>query len=180
MADISLELASFVVAYIWLFVLLGVLVYVFLALAFQKIASKTNVARGWLAWIPVANFFLYSRVARMHWWPILLIVAMPFSYVGPVAGVLFFVFNLIWMWKIFVRVKMPGWWALSLIIPIFGWLLFLILLAIAAWRGEDEPRKVQKENFSLRVEPKKMEVKKVVKPQRTDRVDRLKKAFSSK
>ncbi len=42
----------------------GIPLYINWALATQAIAKKTNTPKGWLAWIPVANFALWANIAR--------------------------------------------------------------------------------------------------------------------
>jgi hypothetical protein len=52
--------------------------YVYVSLALQTIAQKTNTANGWLAWIPIANIILMMGIAEARskpsWWGILLII----------------------------------------------------------------------------------------------------------
>lgn len=53
-------------------VLFSLLIYIYLAFAFMTIAKKTNTEPAWLAWIPIANIYLMSKIAQKKWWPILL------------------------------------------------------------------------------------------------------------
>src|SRR5204863_6187716 len=46
------------------FVICGLAVYVYMALALQTIATKTATANPWLAWIPIANLILMLNVAK--------------------------------------------------------------------------------------------------------------------
>jgi len=113
-------------AMIFVAILVGVALYIYTAMAWMRIAKKTNTEPAWLAWIPIANIVLISRVARMHWWPILLLIpGMIFSIFNTiypetvvflilyvVSVLLYGVFHAIWMWKTFERVGRPGWWAI--------------------------------------------------------------------
>lgn len=114
------------------FFIVGVAVYIYMALAFMKIAKKTKTEPAWLAWIPIANLYLMSQMAEMHWWPVLLVIAGFIPVIGPLASLVLMVFGFIWLWKIFERVGKPGWWAILCLIPIVN----LVLIGIAAW-GED-------------------------------------------
>jgi uncharacterized membrane protein YhaH (DUF805 family) len=132
-----------------LFFVISLAVYVYTALAFMKLAKKTNTPNGWMAWIPIVNLFLISKMAKMHWWPILLLIIpllvgiiSPFlgETVATILGLLVFVsylvlivFAFIWQWKVFEAVGRPGWWVLLAIIPFVGTLIYLILLGVAAW-----------------------------------------------
>ena len=79
-------------------------------------------------------------VSDSHWWPWLLLpgaylIMGIFMLVNPIVGtvlgaicfIIFFIFMIVWNWKMFVKVGRAGWWAL---IPIIGGVLtFLISLA---------------------------------------------------
>jgi hypothetical protein len=104
----------------------------------MRIAKKIGTKHSWLAWIPIANFFLYSRMAGMHWWPVFLLAGMFIPNLEIPALIAFTVFLYIWFWRIFNRIGRPGWWILLSLIPIAGWLIFLILLGVAAWSDESK------------------------------------------
>lgn len=99
----------------------------------MAIARKTHFKPAWLAWIPIANLYQRSKIARMHWWPLLLLIAAMIPFIGFIASIAFVVFLVIWNWKAFERIKRPGWWALFAIVPFLGWAIYLVLLGIAAW-----------------------------------------------
>jgi len=132
-------------------------VYVYTSFALMAIAKKIKTEPAWLAWIPVANFYLISKMAKMHWWPMLLLLTIPlcllFFAISLVAGlvflvptliclVVFTVFTFIWQWKMFEAVDRPGWWILMVLIPYVGEIIYLVLLGVAAW-GEPKS-KIQK------------------------------------
>jgi uncharacterized protein DUF5684 len=57
------------------FVIVGAAVYIYMALALQTIARKTNTKNDWLAWIPIANMILLLEIARKPlWWLLLLVI----------------------------------------------------------------------------------------------------------
>ena len=50
-------------------------VYVYMALALQTIAQKTNTENGWFAWIPIANIILMLTIAKKPiWWIVLFLI----------------------------------------------------------------------------------------------------------
>ncbi len=115
--------------------MLGVLVlillglYVYFALALMTIAKKLRYKNLWLAWIPIANFFLFPILAKKHWaWGFIIFV--------PIVG---FIFYIIWSWNIYEQRKYPGWLALApilTVIPIIGILAgitHLVIFGLVAW-----------------------------------------------
>jgi hypothetical protein len=120
--------------------------YVYTSLALMRIAKKTKTEPAWLAWIPIGNSVLLSRIAAMHWWPVLLyipafvsliIAALLNHFTSPVAGMIFIVlyyliiaaftvYSTIWLWKMYEKVGRPGGWAvLPLGLGIFGMIFIL-------------------------------------------------------
>jgi Family of unknown function (DUF5684) len=93
--------------------------YVYVALALQTIAKKTSTENAWLAWIPIANFFLMADIAKKPlWWGILCLI--------PILGIVFMI--LIWMGIAEAR-KKPNWWGIMLIVPVVG----IIVPGYLAW-----------------------------------------------
>lgn len=115
------------------FGLLFLVIWIYQGFAWMKIAEKTKTSNGWLAFVPVGNMVLLANIAKMHWWPVLLLLAMIIPFLNFVAFVVLLVFMYIWMWKSFERVGRPGWWPLLGLIPAVGTIIYLILLGIAAW-----------------------------------------------
>jgi hypothetical protein len=87
--------------------LIGLGIYVYIALAVQTIAEKTNTENPWLAWIPIANFILLLNIARKPiWWIVLLLI--------PLVNIIIIV--MIWMAVAEARNK-PSWWGILMIVP---------------------------------------------------------------
>lgn len=126
-----------------LVILFAIGLYIYSAFALMAIAKKTKTEPEWLAWIPVANAVLISKIAKMHWWPILLMVP---AFIFYVIGIFFYVFgsetlgivmfsiaglamavfgvySTIWCWKMFEAVQRPGWWS---IVPIPFGIIYII------------------------------------------------------
>jgi hypothetical protein len=93
--------------------------YVYVALALQTIAQKTNTANGWLAWIPIANIILMLNIAKKPiWWIILFLI----PFVNLVMAIL------VWMGIAVARGK-PNWWGILIIVPVMN----LIVPGYLAW-----------------------------------------------
>ena|SRR5882724_7525749 len=93
--------------------------YIYLALALQTIATKTNTENPWMAWIPIVNIILILNIAKKPiWWFILFFIPL----VGLVMAIV------VWMGVAEARNK-PSWWGILLIVPIVG----LIVPGYLAW-----------------------------------------------
>jgi hypothetical protein len=122
---------------------IGIAVYLYVAFALMTLAKKMKIERPWLAFIPVANLYLMSRMAKMHWWPVLLVIGTLFSSVSEFFGFALTIFAVIWMWKIFEEFKKPGWWAILMPIPFLS-IIYWVLLGMTAW-GKTELEVEKKE-----------------------------------
>ena len=109
------------------FLVLFLVLYIYCALALMGIAKKTRTPNSWLAWIPIANFYLITQMAKVSGlWTLFLLA----SFI-PIAGGLALFACTIWLfWRIAERIDMPGWTSLLLIIPIVN----LVVLGIYAWK----------------------------------------------
>lgn len=82
--------------------------YVYMALATQAIAKKTNTKDEWLAWIPIANMVLLLNVAKKPtWWLILFFI--------PMANIAIMV--IVWM-EIAKACNKPDWWGILMLVPL--------------------------------------------------------------
>jgi len=113
--------------------LIGIAVYVYFALAWKAIAEKVKYKNSWLAWIPFANISMWLQMGGFHWaWVFLLIIPV----IGWLAvGVLFVISN----WRVFEKLKYPGWWSLAPVLSIIphlsglGTLGYGIAVGVIAW-----------------------------------------------
>ncbi len=110
--------------------------YLYVAFALMTLAKKMGVDKSWFAFIPVANLYLMSKMAKMHWWPVTLVVLSPIPILGQLLGLVLVVYVVIWMWEIFKYFKKPGWWSVLMVIPLAN-IAYYVLLGITAW-GKDE------------------------------------------
>lgn len=135
--------------------------YVFVSFAFMAIARKNKQSSPGIAWIPgVGPLIIAFRAAKMHWWPWLLLIGAIIPLLNFIVILVFAVFAIIWMWKMFEAVGRPGWWGLvpsiisilsevlilpgtlmfstpllvsGYIVSFIGIVLFLVFAGIAAW-----------------------------------------------
>ncbi|MBM3234278.1 hypothetical protein FJZ19_04265 [Candidatus Pacearchaeota archaeon] len=129
-AGIAGTLLAAMAAFLLVFVLVGVGLYVYMSLAFMAIGKKARLSIPGLAWIPgIGPLIITFQAAKMHWWPWLLLIGIVIPYIGFIALIVFAVFSVIWQWKTFEAVGKPGWWAILCLIPVVN----LILYGIAAW-----------------------------------------------
>ena len=93
--------------------------YVYIALALQTIATKTNTGNAWLAWIPIVNLVLMLNIAKKPiWWFILLLI--------PLVNIVMII--LVWMGIAEARNK-PNWWGILMIVPVVN----IIVPGYLAW-----------------------------------------------
>ena len=92
------------------FVILGLALYVYMALSLQTIAKKTNTENAWMAWIPIVNVILMLNIAKKPlWWIILMLIPL----VNLVIAII------VWMAIAEARGK-PSWWGILLLVPVVG------------------------------------------------------------
>lgn len=113
-----------------IFIIIAIALYIYLSFAFMAIARKAKLKSPGLAWIPgVGPAIIAFQTSKMHWWPWLLIIGMFIPTIGFLFSITFAVFVVIWDWRMFEKLKRPGWWALLCLIPLVN----LVLFGIAAW-----------------------------------------------
>ncbi len=120
-------------AFLVVFLVVGLALYIYMALAMMPVARRTNTDPAWLAFIPIANLYLMSKMAGMHWWPVLLVVLFFIPFVSMIAGIILYVFMIIWQWRICEIRRRPGWWSLITIIPIIGAVWQFVMWGTLAW-----------------------------------------------
>jgi Family of unknown function (DUF5684) len=96
-----------------IFWLIMLAVYIYMALAIQAIANKTNTENSWLAWVPIANLILLLNIAgKPIWWIILCLI--------PIVNIIIFI--VIWMGVAEAR-KKPGWLGVLMIVPLANFIV---------------------------------------------------------
>lgn len=111
-------------------VIASIVLYVYMSFAFMAISKKAKQKNPGLAWIPgVGPRIIAFKASKMHWWPWLLLIGYAIPFIGGVAVLIFYIFAIIWLWKLFEIIKKPGWWAILMLIPVVN----LVILGVAAW-----------------------------------------------
>jgi uncharacterized protein DUF5684 len=106
-------------AFFLVFLVFGLALYVYFALALSTIATKTHTENAWLAWIPIANIILMLNIAKKPiWWIILFFI--------PLVSIVMAI--IVFMAIAEARGK-PSWWGILIIIPIVG----LVVPGYLAW-----------------------------------------------
>lgn len=117
-------------------ILIIIAVYIYFALAWKRIAIKMGYPRPWLAWIPFANIAMWLQMGGFHWgWIFLMLIPIA----GWIAvGVLFIISN----WRVFDRLKYPGWLSLAPLLDVIGGgigtIAYGIVIGIVAWGNENK------------------------------------------
>jgi hypothetical protein len=126
-------LLPFLAVYFLVVFIFSIGMYIYISLAFVAIAKKAKHPNPNLAWLPVVGSSLItSQIAKMPWWPILLIFGMWIPFFGIACIITFIVFSTIWMWKTFEKIGKPGAWAIIALIPFIN-IAYFIFLGVAAW-----------------------------------------------
>ncbi|MEI8364429.1 MAG: hypothetical protein WCF78_03150 [archaeon] len=140
MAGIAGLLGVAFIIMLTVFILLGIAIYIYQSLAWQSIARKLKYKYAWLAWIPIANFFLLPILAKKKWtWGLIIFlpfVLLPFLLM-PIIGMILYwlaiifiiLMVIIWTWDIYEKRKYPGWLSLT---PAFFFIPIINIIAIIA------------------------------------------------
>lgn len=104
----------------------SLVIYVYSAIAIMAIAKKTKTENGWLAWIPIANIYLITQIAKQPAWQMLGILLVLIPFIGTL---LLYVLLGFWFWHIAERLKKPSWLGILMAIPVVN----LVILGYLAW-----------------------------------------------
>ncbi|MEI7997879.1 MAG: hypothetical protein WCH62_00010 [Candidatus Omnitrophota bacterium] len=89
--------------------------YVLMCMPLYLLARKTNTSPVWLAWIPLANLYLFTKVAQKPGWWILVIFAVGLI---PFAGILADLIIITWFWCCICEIRQkPKWLGLLILVP---------------------------------------------------------------
>ena len=111
--------------------LLGLVVYIYSAIALMGIAKKTGTPNRWLAFIPIANVYLVTQMAGVSaLWTLII-----FAAIIPFFGGFAVMAAMIWMfWQVAEKINFPGWTSLLLLVPLVN----LVMLGIWAWSSKEK------------------------------------------
>jgi len=119
-------LGPMIAAFLVFFIVFFIAVYVYCALALMAIAKKTKTKLAWLAWIPVANIYLMTQIAKVPWWTMLFLL---FAWVPYFGSVIVIALTIYWWWNIAAERKMPEWLGILMAVPGVN----LLIIGILAW-----------------------------------------------
>lgn len=91
----------------------GLVVYIYVSVALMVTAKKVGVENGWLAFVPIANWYLMNKVAGLDDWMFLLMF---------VPGVNFVYMIYAWM-KVAERRGFENWMGLLILVPLVGFFI---------------------------------------------------------
>jgi Family of unknown function (DUF5684) len=110
---------AFLGAFFMVFLVIGLALYIYIALALSTIAKKTKTENAWLAWIPIVNIILMLNIAKKPvWWIVLFLI--------PLVNIVIAI--LVWMAIAEARGK-PSWWGILMIVPVVS----LVVPGYLAW-----------------------------------------------
>ena len=143
--------AAYFAAFLLIFIIIGIGLYIYSALAWYTIAKKLGYQNAWLAWIPIANYFLLPILAKKDWkcgFIMIIPIIGSFLIIIPIIGMIIYVLaalfvaimSIVWLWQIYKLRNYPGWLSLLPIlgiIPILGILALIahfIVIGMVAWK----------------------------------------------
>jgi hypothetical protein len=132
LAQLILPFLGLIIGLIIIVIIIAIAIYIYTSLALMKIAKRTGTKNPWLAWIPIANVYLMTQVARLPGYYTWGLLAVFVPIIGGLAVAALMAY--IW-WKISEELGRPGWWGIICIIPFFN----LIVMGIMAW-GDTGPK----------------------------------------
>ena len=131
-AELAKLISEKITANLPFFAVIMLALYAYVAFCVQLIAKKTEVEPAWLAWVPLANFFLLCRIGGISylWLLVLLISGVPLW--GAVFNAIFWTYA--W-YKIAIACNKPGWLGLLTIVPFTG----IFILPYLAFSKSEAP-----------------------------------------
>jgi hypothetical protein len=133
-ADVLAGLMGMIAAIIIPLLIVGLILYVYTSWATMTIANRLKVPNGWLAFIPIANFYLLTQIAEVPWWTFLIVFATIIPFVGwYFAAPLIVPIFAWWFIRIAKRLKRDEMWGILLFMPLVN----LVILGMMAWGDAD-------------------------------------------
>lgn len=87
--------------------------YCYIGFTVMTLANRLGVKRSWMAWVPIANFYLLTKMAQRQWW-------FMFGFFVPIVNI--FVLALLWS-DIAQHFKKSPWIGIAIVIPVVGLLV---------------------------------------------------------
>lgn len=124
---------AFLAAFLLVFVIVAIAVYIYMALVLMKTAQRLKVEPAWLAWIPVANFYLMLKMAKMPGTWMLLLIGMLIPFINFLFAIALMILMIFAQYKVCEARQKPGWWAILTVVPVIGGVWSFIMWGILAW-----------------------------------------------
>ncbi|MEM4397426.1 MAG: hypothetical protein QW757_02245 [Candidatus Woesearchaeota archaeon] len=121
-------------------IILYLFIYVYFSLTLMKTAQKMNMQNSWLAWIPIANFYLILKMANLSPMFLLLVIGFIIPFLNFIFIIGFAILMIIAQYKICEARQKPGWWALLQLIPIIGFIWSFVMWGILAFEKTEEKK----------------------------------------
>lgn len=127
-------IASIILASLMILIFLIIAIYIYSSVAWMMIARKMKFKNAWLAWIPFASGAMRLYLGGFHWAWIFLILIPIFGWIALI------VLITIATWRIFEKLKYPGWISLSypaLYVPrlnAIGLIAYLVVIGFVAFK----------------------------------------------
>ena len=99
-------------------ILIGLIMYIYMAICLMKIAKKTGTENAWFAWIPILNFILMLRLGEKSSWWALLLIGYIIPFVNFLVGIVILVISVMAWMKIAERLGKPNWLGILTVVPI--------------------------------------------------------------
>lgn len=123
--------------FLLVFIIILVAFYIFFSLCLQKIAKKLNIENDWLAWVPLANLWLWVKVAgNPDWWSIFLIAPLftgvlpkQLAFLGFILGLASLIVTIILLVEVPLRLHKSPYLALWNLLPLIGNIIYMSILA---------------------------------------------------
>ncbi len=88
----------------------GIVLYVYLAYTMMVLAHRLGHKDSWMAWVPLANLYLLTQMAKREWWWI-------FGLFVPYVN--FFIVGFLWS-EIAQRFGKNPWIGAAIVLPVIG------------------------------------------------------------
>lgn len=117
-------------------IIIGLILYIYFAIALQSIAKKLKYKHPWFAWIPVLNLAMILQLGKFHWAWVFLILGCWIPVIGTIICLALLVLMIISFWRIFEKLKYSGALSLLLLLPVAR----VIMIGIVAWSKKSKKK----------------------------------------
>lgn len=109
--------------FLTIFLISTLISYIYLSAVTMTLSKKLKRGTPWVAWVPIAQFFVLAKVAKTPWWSALAYILLIWTGIIPLAIMIW------WFWNLAEARKYPGWISLLLLVPVIQ----IIIPGLIAW-----------------------------------------------